>query len=394
MQNISHPADSYWSQIKPFHFPALTRNAKSDVLVIGAGVVGLVSAYHLTKSGKKVIVVDAKDIGGGQTEFSTAHLTWVIDKRYAELKAEMGKTKARLILDSHKSAIDFLEDIIRDEKIECDFKRVDGYLFSKGTKSKKKFEKELKVLHELGAAETELHAQLPKGFKGKGYCLRFPRQAQFHPLKFLNSLAQYIVRNGGRIYSDTSICHIDSEKARTENGKEINAAQIVVATLTPIQNIFPELKAMSYRSYVIGIKIKKSQFPESLYWEDAQPYHYVRTQPMRGRSHLLIIGGEDHKSGKNDNEIIPFKKLKKWTLENIFLFKKIDYAWSGRIIASDDGLAFIGRSPSHKNIYLITGDSGNGITYAAIAARIIHDSILNKKNDWADIYSPSRTKTK
>lgn len=387
--------DSYWySAAKSGKFTALHENLAVDILIIGAGITGLLTAYCLSKAGKKVTVVDADEIGGGETGCTTAHLTWVLDLGYAEIEKFFNTEKARLALESHKSAIDFIENIIREEKIDCDFKRVSGYTFLASTDKKKVFEEELKTLHALGAAETRLESKAPLDFFNTGVCLHYPNQAQFHPLKFLNGLAGCIQKNGGRIFTGTRISRVESEKVKTENGNEIKAGQIIVATHSPIKNILFFLKEAAYRSCVIACTIKKDEVPAGLYCDTGEPYHYVRTQSVDDKNDLLIIGGEDHKTGQNNNYEVSFRNLENWAKKTFPMFQKTDYAWSGQVIEPVDGLAFIGPSPFHKNTYIATGYSGNGMTYAAIAAMIFRDLLLEKENKWAELYNPTRKNIK
>ncbi len=392
---FSRKMDSYWfSDAEPLKFPVLQGCLSAEVLIIGGGITGILTAYCLSRIGKKVTVVDAGQIGGGETGCTTAHLTWVLDAGYAELERSFNADKARLALESHRSAIDFIEKIVQEEKIDCDFKRVNGYTFLARGENRETFEKELNALHDLGAPETTLEPKAPFDFFQTGACLRYPNQAQFHPLKFLNSLARSIQANGGRIFCETRVSHIESGKVRTETDHEITADRIIVATHSPIKNILFFLKEAAYRSYVIASKIKKNEVPAGLYCDTEDPYHYVRTQSVDDRNDLLIIGGEDHKTGQNDDYEAPFDKLESWAKERFPMFNKADHAWSGQIIEPVDGLAFIGSSPFHKNIYIATGYSGNGMTYSAIAAMIFHDMLLDKKNAWADLYSPTRKNLK
>ncbi len=395
LSTFSRQMESYWfSDVEPLKFQALQENLSTDILIVGGGITGLLTAYCLSKLGKKVTVVDADQIGGGETGCTTAHLTWVLDSGYAEIEKFFGAEKARLVLESHKSAIDFIENIIREEKIDCNFKRVSGYTFLTSEDKKETLEGELKALHGLGATDTRLEPKLPFDFLNTGICLHYPNQAQFHPLKFLHGLVGCIQKNGGQIFTGTRISHIETDKVKTENGNEIKARQIIVATHSPIKNILFFLKEAAYRSYVIASKIKKNEVPAGLYCDTEEPYHYIRTQSFDAISDLLIIGGEDHKTGQNDDYEATFNRLETWAKKNFPMFQKTDYAWSGQIIESMDGLAFIGPSPYHQNIYIATGYSGNGMTYSAIAAMIFRDLLLEKENKSDELYNPTRKNLK
>lgn len=391
MPSQKFTTDPCWfSDLTALTFPVLSGNRSADILIIGSGLTGLLTAYALSKAGKKVTVVDASDgIGGGETGCTTAHLTWVLDSRYSELEKSFNFEKAQQVLKSHQAGIDFIETIAREEKIDCGFKRVSGYTLF-GLEEKEFFETELETLHRLGAVETRLESPMPNSFLGKGTGLHYPHQAQFHPLKFLSGLAACLQKHGCTIFGGTRIAEVGSGKVKTETGDEILANEIIVATHSPVKNILFFLKEAAYRSYVIAAKIKKGEVPEGLYCDTENPYHYVRTQPLEDESDLLIIGGEDHKTGQNDDYEAPFQRLESWARANFPMIQKIDYAWSGQIIEPVDGLAFIGPSPYHGHLFIATGYSGNGMTYGAIAAMIFRDTLLGKKNPWAELYNPTR----
>jgi Rieske Fe-S protein len=152
-------------------------------------------------------------------------------------------------------------------------------------------------------------------------------------------------------------------------------------------------KQAAYRTYVIGMRIAKGSVPKALYWDTLDPYHYVRLA-RDGKNEFLIVGGEDHKTGQADDAAERFERLESWTRERFSSVSDVDFRWSGQVIEPVDSLAFIGRNPGDKNIYVVTGASGNGMTYGAIAGILLADLVQGRKNEWESLYDPSRVSLK
>src|SRR5450755_2963593 len=198
-------------------FPTLTKNEHADVCIVGAGIAGLTTAYLLGRAGKSVVVLDDGPIASGETERTTAHLVTALDDRYFEIERLHGENGAQLAAESHAAAIDQIERIVLEEKIDCDFERVDGYLFVPPGESTEVLERELAATHRAGLTDTEMSVKATLVSFDTGPALRFPQQAQFHPLKYLAALAQAIIRDGGRIYIQTHATKIEGgEPARIE----------------------------------------------------------------------------------------------------------------------------------------------------------------------------------
>lgn len=397
---------SFWlSSVESIKFKRLQDNLEVDILIIGGGISGMSTAYCLAKSGRKVVLVEDGYIGSGETGRTTAHIVNALDDRYAELEKFHGKENTRLIAESHTSAIDLIEKIVKEEQIDCDFKRVDGYLFLHPSDIYKTLKDELRATHEAGI-HTVLMNEVPGITIEKGPCLQFPQQAQFHPMKYLKGLAEAIVSNGGIIYTETRVENIEKNKV-TANGFTLTAKHVVVATNTPINDIITiHTKQHPYRTYVIAATIPKFVLPPSLWWDTgdqdskwvAKPYHYVRTQEYNEQYDLLICGGQDHKTGQIDAEEISqqerYTALEDWLIRRFPYLQEVIFKWSGQVMEPVDSLAFIGRNPGDDNIYIATGDSGNGITHGTIAGMLISDLINNKPNPWEKVYDPSRISLK
>ena len=390
---------SFWIHSEPGEaFNPLKQDHRTPVAIVGAGIAGITTAYLLAKAGKKVAVFEDGYVGSGETGRTTAHLVNALDDRYYDLQKFFGDEKAKLAAESHTEAINRIEQIVNTEKIDCDFERVDGYLFLHHTDKFETLEKDLKAAHEAGLTEIKLGDRIPIDSFESGPALQYPNQAQFHPMKYLNTLAQKIIDLGSEIFTGTHIENIDKHELTTSDGFHISADHIVVATNTPINDrVVIHTKQAAYRTYAIAFRVSKGSIPHILMWDTGDqtvrpyPYHYVRLQNFDQDNDLLIVGGEDHKTGQADDSRNRFKNLENWTREKFPSAEEVLYQWSGQVMEPVDSLGFIGRNPlDEKNIYICTGDSGNGMTHGTIAGMLISDLIRGKENPWAELYDPSR----
>src|SRR6185437_3607576 len=336
----------------------LTSSIMTDVCIVGAGIAGLTTAYMLSREGVKVVVIDDGPLCGGETGRTTAHLANEIDDTYQEIESLHGREGARLAAESHTAAIDLIERIVQEENIDCDFVRLDGFLFNPGDDDTSFIDKEFDAARRAGLNPERLpHAPLPFA---TGACLRFPSQAKFHILKYLSGVIAAIERNKGQLFTFTkAIDFSDGSPARvgTERGHTIEARAVVVATNSPVNNLFvPHTKQTAYRTYAIGARIPLGILQAGLYWDTLDPYHYIRTQRISSgsESEILIVGGEDHKTGQDDDPSKHFRALEGWTRQRFQSIEEIEYYWSGQVLEPDDYLAFIGRNPGDQNVYIAT----------------------------------------
>ena len=384
-------------------FQPLTQDLRSNVCVIGAGIAGMTTAYLLARAGRAVVLIDDGPIGGGETSRTTAHLTAALDDRYYNIEKMHGEEGARLAAESHMSAIHRIETIASMEDIDCDFQRVEGFLFLGGENTRKDLERELEATQRAGITDTQLVDRIPFGFWDSGPALRFPRQATFHPLKYLKGLARAILRDGGKIYTGVHAEKIeDGEPARvtTSEGHVISADNVVVCTNTPVNDwLIIHSKQAAYRTYVIGARVPKGSVPHGLYWDTPDPYHYIRLQHAEDKSgheldyDILIVGGEDHKTGQGADTEARFVRLEQWTRERFPMIERVDYRWSGQVIEPVDYMAYIGKNPGgDEHIWIATGDSGNGMTHGTIAGIILNELVQGRKHQWGRLYDPSRVR--
>lgn len=375
-------------------YSPLTADTTADVCVVGAGISGLTTAYLLTQVGKAVVVIDDGRIGSGMTAVTTAHLVNAIDDRYFHLERLHGERGSRLAAESHTAAIDRIEAIVTRERIPCDFERVDGYLFAAPGHDEDYLDRELAAAHRAGLYNVAKIGRAPLPWD-TGACLRFPNQGQLHPLKYLAGLAAAIERGGGRVYAGTHADVIEGGNPGTVTTSHgtITAAHIVVATNVPVNDLVViHTKQAPYMTYVIGVLVPRGALARALFWDTGDPYHYIRVQPLPdGAFDLLIVGGEDHKTGQADDIDQRHARLEAWTRERVPTAGEVAFSWAGQVMEPIDGLAFIGRNPlDHRNVYTVTGDSGNGMTHGTIGGMLITDLILGRHNPWEALYDPSR----
>lgn len=380
-------------------------NITTEICVIGAGIAGMTTAYLLAVEGNSVVLINDGPIGGGMTGRSTAHLTCALDDRYFNLERYHGQEGARIAAESHTAAIERIDQIVAAEKIECDFLRLDGFLFLPPGAPLAVLDREFEAAFRAGL-RIERVARAPITEFHTGPSLRFPKQGQLNPLAYLQGLQKAIVGKGGRIYTGTRVTHVQGGKAahvETSGGYRVDAASIVVATNTPINDRYCiHTKQAPYTTYVIGLEMPPDTVTPALLWDTAEvaglehnigpvPYHYVRLAKHEGAPEVLIVGGEDHKTGQANDSAGRFTRLERWARVRFPAAGKVTYRWSGQVMEPVDGLAYIGRNPADEpNVYIATGDSGNGMTHGTIAGMLIADLINRGESRWANLYDPSR----
>jgi glycine/D-amino acid oxidase-like deaminating enzyme/nitrite reductase/ring-hydroxylating ferredoxin subunit len=372
----------------------LDEDVNVDVCVIGAGIAGMTTAYLLACEGASVAVVERSGVGSGETGRTTAHLTNVMDDTLSDLERAFGRDGMRLIVESHGAAIDCIETVVSAEGIDCDFERLDGYLFLPPHGALSVLETELDCAHAIGWDAVEMVPRAPLRSFDTGPCLRFPRQGQFHPMQYLAGLVSALERRGGRLYTETHVNAVSGgsrPSVRADSGRCVHAGAVVVATNAPIHdNLQIHFKQTPYRTYVIGMRVERGAVPKALYWDTPHPYHYVRLQRLGPEHELLIVGGEDHRSGEEDDGQERFQMLEDWTRER-FPAGETLFCWSGQVMEPSDGPGFIGRDLlDQQHVYLVTGDSGQGMTHGTVAGILLTDLIAGRSNPWSSVYDPTR----
>jgi glycine/D-amino acid oxidase-like deaminating enzyme/nitrite reductase/ring-hydroxylating ferredoxin subunit len=385
--------ESLWRQtVQLPHYLPLASDLEVDVAVAGAGITGLTAALLLKRAGLRVAVLEQGRVARGVSGFTTAHITEALDTRWYRLRADFGAEGARLAARSQRAAIERIAALVAEEKIECAFRRLPGWLFTEDEGGATEIGKEAEAAGSLGLRVERGLPPLPFPIKA---ALRFDDQAQFQPVEYLGALARLVHGDGSFVFEDTRIARIeDGEPCRVRSGDAaVRCRDVVVATHSPVNDRFLlQTKLAQYRSYVVAAV---TQAPlDALYWDTGDPYHYLRSQQVDGRW-ALIVGGEDHKVGQKGDTRTPYALLRKWVRERFPgaappAPEPFPYEWSAQVVETVDGLPYVGRNPTDGHIWVATGYAGNGMTHGTMAAMLLSDLIRGKENPWAALYDPSR----
>ncbi len=387
------PVESYWIATTPStDYPCLQENIKTDILIVGGGITGLTNAYLLQKEGFDVVVIDSYRIAMSTSGHTTAKITSLHDLKYTTLKKQIGSDGAKKYGEINQNAISLIEKIISENKISCDFSHQSNYVYTQDNMYIEKLENEVATARELGLpAEFTTDLDLPYEVKGS---VRFDRQAQFHPRKYLLALADIFVKNGGHIFENTTAIDIHEDReCRTSirDGFSIISSKVIIASHFPFYDGggFFSARMFAERSYSLAVKagVKLSG---GMYISYEQPTRSVRTQPLEDGGQILIIGGEHHKTGEDENEREHYKNLIKWADDN-FKALEIPYRWSTQDYTAMNEIPIIGHLTSRKlNIFIAAAYQKWGMTTSTVSAMIIKDILTKGKSEVEDIFSPSR----
>jgi glycine/D-amino acid oxidase-like deaminating enzyme/nitrite reductase/ring-hydroxylating ferredoxin subunit len=387
--------NSVWSEATPAPpYAPLAGNVAVDAAVVGGGITGITAALLLARAGRRVAVIEARRIGKGETGKTTAHLTEALDVSYEKLLSRFGPDGARLAAAGQRAAIERIATFAGECGIDCDLHRVPGFTFAETNAERAALEREAAAARRLGVAATLVdRAPLPFPIAG---ALRFDNQATIHPRVYLQGLERAFVGLGGQIFEDTQVVAIDEGKpCRVISDRGVVAARdVIVAAHVPIVNrVLLHAKLAAYRTYVVGIDLEADAgVGDGLYWDMAEPYHYIRAQTIGGRRYLLV-GGEDHKVGEADDTTASFDRLEAYV--RVRFAREVaptDFRWSGQIVTSADGLPYVGRNSMSHHVYVATGYAGNGITQGTLAATVLADEICGIANPFGELLDATRIK--
>jgi glycine/D-amino acid oxidase-like deaminating enzyme/nitrite reductase/ring-hydroxylating ferredoxin subunit len=391
-------SQSYWLETARLpKFPPLKRNLTVDVVVVGAGIVGVTAAYLLKQRGHRVALLERRRCGGVDTGYTTAHLTCVTDSRLHSLVRTFGKDHARAVWEAGLASLDQIVANIRREEIDCDFNWVPGYLHAapkESANARRGLMQDSMLAQELGF-DAEFLEAVPY-FEVPG--VKLPHQARFHPLKYLAGLLNRIPGKGSHVFEQTEATQFSEEpRVVTAGGHKIRCAYVVLATHTPLMGntalipaTFLQSRLYPYTSYVLGAKMAKGLIPDALFWDTTEPYYYLRLDPQ-GRFDYLIFGGEDHKTGQASDTESVYRRLE-GALSQRIPEARPTHRWSGQVIETNDGLPFMGETAERQ--FMITGCSGNGMTLGTIGALMAVDAFEHRKNPWSELFDPHRKKVR
>ena len=374
---------SIWMDIKKKEYKKLENDIDVDVLIIGGGMTGISTAYHLIDSDLKVALVEKNELALGVTSKTTGKLTFLQEDIYSKLKKYHDVDTSIKYLDSQIDAIKIVTEIINKEKIDCNLEKVDSYIFSNDEKDNKKIDDEFNLLKEfdINVKKTDT---LPSGDKVKNGC--FVKDTYvFHPLKYLYKLAEICTNNNIPIYENTKIISIDKEEdlyiCKTESNW-IKAKYVVFAVHYPyfITPFLMPIKGHIEKSYIEAYKVKDNPLFSSI--SVSKPTISTRYITEKDTTYQLYLTNS-HNTAVKDNENKNFKGL----IDN----KNItpDYIWSNKDIITNDLLPYIGKLKDN-NMLIGTGYNTWGMTNGSLAGKIISDIIKNNPNEYIDLFDPHR----
>jgi glycine/D-amino acid oxidase-like deaminating enzyme/nitrite reductase/ring-hydroxylating ferredoxin subunit len=362
-----------------------------DAIIIGGGITGMTTALLLQLQNKKCVLIESKNIGFGTTGGTTAHINTFFDTTYPEIESDFGKDGAKLAAQSAKEAVALVAELVERFRIDCDFEYKDGLMYSESEEESKLLEEILAASKRAGVAVDYAGSnQIPVAFDK---VISFSKQAQFHPVKYLNALADEFKKAGGTILENHFVIktgHEDDLHVAEGENFIVRGRNLIHATHLPHGiNLF-NFTCAPYRSYVIGVSLADDAYPNELIYDMQEPYHYFRTHTINGKK-ILIIGGEDHKTG-HDEPDDAFDQLIAYTRAH-FNVASVDYQWSSQYYVPADGLAYIGHYPgAGEGCYVATGYNGNGMIFGTLAAKMISNEILGLESPYSSLYKPSRIK--
>lgn len=374
-------------------FPPLPGDLHTQVCVVGAGIAGLTTAYLLARAGRDVVLVEALDVGAGESGRSLG-IFYPPDESYARIERHFGLALSRLVAGSFTHALAQVETILRQEQMTCGFERLDGYLAVASRDDSTRLEHECAAATRAGIT-CDLLDHVPGLAWHGGPCIRFHGQAQFDPLRYMAALAQAFVRMGGRLFGSTHAQRVTGTLRRRQvitNRGRVDAPHVVVATHTPFNDrLVIHTKQSGWRRYVAALRIPQGSIPPLLLWDGANPGHVARLA-RDAQGDLLLVAGSEHKTGQEHRPPhAPYALLEHWARLHFPMVQQCVRQWSYEIMQPVDGLAYLGRNPlDSDNVFIITGDSGNEMQHATIGAMIIADLILERPNPWDALYDPAR----
>jgi glycine/D-amino acid oxidase-like deaminating enzyme/nitrite reductase/ring-hydroxylating ferredoxin subunit len=389
--------ESYWQRSATLpQFPSITNDLTVDVVIIGAGLTGITAAYLLKKEGVKVALLERGRCAGADTGHTTAHLTYVTDERLHHLVKVFGREGAKAFWDAGAAAIDQIYSLSKEAAPESEFKWVSGYLHGRLDADKQSdresLEKDAELAQDFGF-ESEFLESVP--FVGRPG-IQFSNQAKFHPYKYLAALLEKIPGDGSYVFENTEAGEVEADPLVVHAGRHtIRCSYLFIATHTPLlgetavlKGTLFQSKLALYTSYVLGARLAAGTLPEALFWDTSDPYYYLRVDRHPDFDYV-IFGGEDCKTGQEDNPEQVFARLEA-KLKTLLPTADIQQRWLGQVIETNDGLPFIGENDEKQ--FIATGFCGNGFTLGTLSAMMARDRFLRRKNPWFDLFAVNRRK--
>ncbi|HJK96927.1 MAG TPA: FAD-dependent oxidoreductase, partial [Polyangiaceae bacterium LLY-WYZ-14_1] len=356
------------------HAP-LVEDLEVDVAIVGAGITGLSLAMKLQAAGFQVAVLDRDRVASGCTGRSTGHLSTSPDADVQAWVDRFGEDDAAAAAGAMREAVEAIDGAVAEHGIDCDFARTHGTYFAATENDVGYLQAELRACERVGVAVEWVSEGVGLPFPVSG-AIRFDRQAQIDPWRYAQGLARAVVERGAQLFEGTRVEHVgdDGDAVLTVAGdRTVRARDVVLATHTPL-GVDPLQTAVApYRSYAIAFRPRTGP-PEGLFWDTAEPYHYVR--PAAGG--LCVVGGDDHKTGAGDPKA-SYASLERWVRER-FDVDEITHRWSAQVYEPVDGLPFVGRRATSQHVWVATGFSGDGLVWGTVAAAVLAARLQDREH--------------
>lgn len=384
---------SLWQHEMPVYKPQNDPDIQTiyDVAIIGGGVTGISTAFHLQRAGKKCIVIEANNLCFGTTGGTTAHLNTLLDTPYTRIIKNFGKEDAQLVAKATAEAIYLIKASMVQNGIDCEFEDASAYLFSQTNDQTEELDEIYEACKEVGL-DVSYNLSLPLNIDFEK-TIEVPGQGKFHPVKYVYGLARAFEKAGGIILQKTRVTGIEDTEGITveTNNGNFRAANLIYATHIPPGVNLLQMRCEAWRSYAMSFTAKDEKYTHDLIYDMYDPYHYIRSQKINGEEYL-IVGGEDHKTGENENAEASFLRLESYIRKH-FNVGEILFKWSSQYFEPADGLPYIGHLPGHPgNIFVATGYGGNGMTYSSVAAIVLTRMILEEESPYIKLFDPNRVK--
>ena len=363
-----------------------------DVLIVGAGITGLTTAFLLQNAGLKCVIAEAHNPGYGTTGGTSAHINTFADTTFAEVESAFSTNAAKQFAKSIAESVELIHELVETYQIDCDFEWKKAYVYSQNEKETSQLDEIFDSAVRVGVEVSKTN-EVPINLEFQKAII-FNNQAQFHPLKYIGGLQSHFYNLGGIVLENVLVDEIKSEDGihyASSSEVKIKARKVIYATHIPPGGVnVLHFRNAPYRSYVIAATLANDQYPDALVYDMQEPYHYFRTHVIDGQKYL-VAGGHDHKTGHGDPErsladLINFTKVC-YPVENIFAH------WSAQYYVPADGLPYIGQLPgASAGIFAATGFNRNGMILGTVSAMVLSDLILQGESQYEKLYDPARIK--
>ena len=387
--------ESWWiASTEPTHYPPLPAGVDTDVVVLGAGIAGITTAYALAREGRSVVLLDAARVAEGVSGYTTAKVSVGHNLVYADLAERFDADTSRGYAQSQSAALAWLCEVVERDGIDCDLERLPSVVYTEVADDREKVEAEVSAAAAAGLPVSMVsETSLPYDVIAAA---RLEDQAQFHPRRYLLALVERFVALGGTVHEQTRALDVEAGSpcvVRTDRG-DLRAAEVVVATHYPFLDrglLFARLA--QYRDVVVAFRLPADGAPTEMAISTGSEEggtHSVRTAPYLDGDRLLIVTGGQYKTGTTSDVDSAYAELTRWAQQR-FGVGEPEYRWSTQDASSVDRMPYIGRLPNAgDHVWVATGFSAWGMTGGTMAGILLADLLQGRPTAWADLYDPSR----